>query len=99
MGKSHLWHEKYTKPHTKALGYVGCIVCSPLPGIGPCERVWGGVKTIKVGNRALLSGESVEKRSIVYTSAKILEARRKRDSRKRIDSSTVNMIFGDDGMK
>jgi hypothetical protein len=98
-GKSHLWHEKYSKPHTKALGDVGCKVCSPLPGIGPCERVWGGVKGIKCGNQALMSGESTEKRSIVYTSAVIMEARHKRDSQERLQGNTVNTLFGDDDMK
>jgi hypothetical protein len=99
QGKSHLWHEKYSMPHTKVVGHVGCKVTSPLTGIGPCERVWGGVKGIKCGTRALMSGEKTEKRSIVYTSAIISEARHQRDSKERLEGNTVNTIFGDDDMK
>ena len=42
LGKSYIWHEKYSKPHTKVLGRTACIATSPNPGIGPCERNWGG---------------------------------------------------------
>jgi hypothetical protein len=37
-GKSHLWHEKYSLPRTKALGYTSCRVSSKNGGIGPYER-------------------------------------------------------------
>jgi hypothetical protein len=37
-GRSHFWHEKYSVPYTKVLGYVACRVTSKLCGIGPAER-------------------------------------------------------------
>ena len=43
-GRSHMWHEKYSLPYTKVLGYVACRVCSKLAGIGAAERSWGDVK-------------------------------------------------------
>jgi len=52
------------------LGFVGCRVTSKLCWIGPAERSWGRVKNIKTGKRSHMSGESTEKRSILYVSAK-----------------------------
>jgi hypothetical protein len=43
-GRSHLWHEKYSVPYTKVLGYVACRVTSKLCGIGPADRCWSAVK-------------------------------------------------------
>ena len=37
-GESHIWHEKYSLPYTKVLGYVGCRVTSKVCGIGAAER-------------------------------------------------------------
>jgi hypothetical protein len=74
-GKSYLWHKKYSLPYTVVLGYVGCRVTSKLCGIGPAKRSWGGVKKIKDGVRSHLGGESTEKRSVIYVTAKIQEAR------------------------
>ena len=99
MGYSHIWHKKYSKPHTKVVGKVGCKSTSPSPGIGPCERNWGGVKGIKSGNRALISGGATEKRAIVYTSAMQTEARARQKNEEAIQEKTGNVIFGDDDMK
>ena len=33
-GKSWLWHEKYSLPYTKVLGFVACRVCSKTLGRG-----------------------------------------------------------------
>jgi hypothetical protein len=46
-GRSHIWHEKYSLPYTQVLGYVACFVTSKLCGIGPAERSWAAVKTVK----------------------------------------------------
>jgi hypothetical protein len=99
MGCSHIWHEKYSKPYTKVVGKVGCKSTSPNPGIGPCERNWGGVKGIKSGNRALISGKATAKRAIVYTSAMQSEARARRKTEESLQEKTGNVIFGDDDMK
>jgi hypothetical protein len=44
LGKSWIWREKYSRPHTKVLGIIGCEVTSKNLGMGPCERNWGGVE-------------------------------------------------------
>ena len=74
-GKSYLWHEKYSLLYTVLLGYVGCRVTSKPCGIGPAKRSWGGVKQIKDKVRSHLGGESTEKKSVIYITAKIQEAR------------------------
>ena len=51
-GNSHLWHQKYSLPFTKFLGFVACKVTSKVLGIGAAERSWGDVKTIKSGKRS-----------------------------------------------
>ena len=85
-GKSHLWHEKYSLPYTKVLGFITCkITCKNL-GIGAAERAWSGTKDIKDGKRASLGGESTEKRSILYVSARISEARVRSVEREKLDA-------------
>ena len=74
-GNSHLWHQKYSLPFTKVLGFVACRVTSKVLGIGAAERSWGDVKTIKSGKRSAISSDVSEKQSIVYTSACIESAR------------------------
>ena len=43
-GSSHLWHQKYSLPSTKVIGFVACRVTSKIRGIGSSERSWGDVK-------------------------------------------------------
>lgn len=93
-GKSHLWHEKYSLPYTKVLGYIACRVTSKNGGIGPCERGWGDVKYIADGKRFNL-GESLENRSIIYTTARLREARIKNEFGKANDGEVG---FGDDDL-
>ena len=100
LGKSWIWHEKYSKPHTKVLCIVGCHVTAQNLGIGPCERNWGGVKGIKTGNRVHIGGETTGKREIIYTSALVNEARIKRDANERLDvGKGASSMFCDDDMK
>ena len=68
-GNSHLWHQKYSLPFTKVLGFVAFRVTSKVLGIGAAERSWGDVKTIKSGKRSTISSDVSEKQSTVYTSA------------------------------
>jgi hypothetical protein len=56
MGKSWIWHEKYSRPHSKVLGIVACEVTSKNLRMGPCERNWGGLKGIKTGNKVRIAG-------------------------------------------
>ena len=97
-GRSHSWHEKYSFHHTTILGFVGCRVTSKSLGIGAAERSWAGTKVIKHSKRANLGGESIEKRSILYTSARMSEARVKNRELEKIDAGPSGM-FGDDDMK
>ena len=98
-GQSHLWHEKNSLPYTVVLGFVGCRVTSKGCGIGACERAWGDTKHIKSGKRSNLSGRSVEKRAVLYTSARINDARIRRKTMERIDTVKPTAMFGDDDMR
>ena len=51
-GNIHLWHQNYSLPLTKVLGFVACKVTSKVIGIVAKERSWGDVKKIKSGNRS-----------------------------------------------
>ena len=68
-GNSHLWHQKYSLPCTKVLGFVACTVTSKVLGIGASERSWGDVNIIKSGKISAISSDVSEKQSIVYTYA------------------------------
>jgi hypothetical protein len=78
------------------LGYVGCSVPSKLCGIGPAERSWGGVKQIKDGVQSHLGGDSTEKRSVIYITAKIHEARICQLAMEKLDATGADAMFGDD---
>ena len=95
-GRSHLWHEKYSLPYTQVLGFVACRVCSKLCGIGPAERAWAAVKTIKTDKRSHLGGKSIEKRSVIYITAKQQEGRLKLEQNEKIDAVGRSAMFGDD---
>lgn len=98
-GRSYLWMEKHALKFTKVLGFVGCRVTSKGLGMGACERSWGDVKTIKTGKRAHISGASIEKRSILYTTACIEAARIRRKEFEKIDARGDTAMFGDDDIK
>jgi len=94
-GNSHLWHELYSLPYTSVLGFVACRVTSKRLGVGSAERSWADVKQIKDGKRSNLGGTSLEKRAILFTSAKLREAN--------ITQNATNYdntdFFGDDDIK
>ena len=48
-GNSHLWHQNYSIPCTKVLGFVSCRVTSKVICIGAYESSWGYEKMIKSG--------------------------------------------------
>ena len=48
-GNTHLWHQTYSLPCTKVLGFVAYRVTSKVIGIGAAESYWGDVRTIKSG--------------------------------------------------
>ena len=73
-GNSNFWHQKYSLPFTKILGFVACIVTSKVLGIGAADRSWGDVKTIKSVKISAISSDVSEKQSIVYTSSCIESA-------------------------
>ncbi len=93
-----MWHKKYSLPYTVVLGYVGCRVTSKLCGIGPAKRSWGGVKQIKDGVRSHLGGESTEKRSVIYVTAKIQEARMRQHQKEKLNATGPDAMFGDDNI-
>ena len=66
---SHLWHQKYSLPFIKVLGFVAFRVTSKVLGICASDRSWFDVKTIKYGKISAIRSGVSEKQSIVYTSA------------------------------
>ncbi len=50
-----------------SLGFLVLLLLKP-------HQSWSNVKTIKNGKRANIGGKSLEKRAILYTSAKLEEA-------------------------
>ena len=81
------------------MGFVACRVRSKILGIGSAEKAWADVKNIKMGKRSHLSAESTEKRSILYTTAKVNDARIKRKLWEKVDTEGHNAAFGDNDMK
>ncbi len=68
-GKSHIWHETYSLPYTKVLGFFAFRVTSKRLGIGSGDHAWSDVKQIKDGTRSNLSIDSLEKREIWFATA------------------------------
>lgn len=95
-GISWKWHEKYSLNYTSVLGPVACRVTSKLLGIGMCERNWGDVKAIKTGKRALLSTASTEKRAVLYTTARLMESRMRRNEMESVDAGPQGLICDQD---
>ena len=54
---------------------MGCRTTFKITGIGPGEREWGYLKHLNTSKRVRLSGEKTEKLAILYTTARINEAR------------------------
>ena len=54
------------------------------------------MKQIKTGKRSHLSGESTEKRSIIFANAKVTQGRMKSDRVQGLDFRGDNVSFGDD---
>ena len=68
-GNSHLWHQKYSLPCTKVLGFVARRVTPKFLEIFAAECSLGDIKTILYGKESAISTDVSEKQSIVYTSA------------------------------
>ncbi len=63
----------YPLPFIEVLGLVTCQTTSKCLGIRFKEWSWSDVKTIKNRKHANISSESLEKRDILYTYAKLEE--------------------------
>ena len=98
-GRSHTWHEMHSEPRTVVLGFMGCRGTSKSAGMGTAERSWGDVKTIKDGKRSHMGDGSTEKRAIVYTTARVNEARIRQQALEKIDCSEPDAMFGDADLK
>ena len=66
-GNSNLWHQKYSPPWTKVLGFVACRVTSQVLVIVASELSWGDVKTIKCGKIYAIRSDVSYRQNIVYT--------------------------------
>ena len=67
--------------------------------MGTAERSWGDVKTIKAGKQLYMGDKSPEMRAIIYTTAKVNEARIRQHALERIDCSDPDALFGDADIK
>jgi hypothetical protein len=90
-GRSYLWHDKYSSEHCKVLGFGACRSTSKRIGIGSAERSWGDVKHLKSGKRSHLSGRTTEQQAILYSTARITDARIAHN-----DATGSGEMFGDD---
>jgi hypothetical protein len=95
-GRSHLWHDKYSLNCTEVLGHVAVRTTSKVLGIGPAERAWGDVKHLKDGKRSHLSADATEKQSVLYTTARITEARITRHHFEALDYQGPSAMWGED---
>jgi hypothetical protein len=96
QGKSYLWHEKYSSEHCKVLGFVACRATSKRLGIGSAERSWGDVKHLKSGKRSHLSARATEQQAVLYSTARITDARIAQQGMESIDAKGSEAMFGDD---
>ena len=94
QGKSHLWHKKYSWPHTEILGKIGCHVKSKLLGIGSAERAWGDVKHLKKDKPSHMGSQRLSKKVIIYTTASLNESRLILKSKQDDDNKSIG-IWGD----
>ena len=67
--------------------------------MGTAERLWGDVKTIKDSKRSHMGDGSTEKRVIVYTTARVNEARIRQQVLEKIDCSKPDAMFGNADLK
>ncbi len=92
---SFVWHQLYSLPYTKVLGFVACHTTSKQLGIGAAERSWSDVKQIKDGKRSNLGRVSLKKRAILYSLARLNKAK----IRANHSEDGENDVFGDDDIK
>ena len=57
------------------------------------------MKHLKTDKRSHLSAEKTEKQSVLYTTARIEEARMKHKANEQIDAKGGDALFGDDDLK
>ena len=63
---SCFWHQKYSLPCTRVIGFVACRVTSTVLGIGTADCLLSDLNIIKSGKRSAISSGVSEKYSIVY---------------------------------
>ena len=67
--------------------------------MGTTEHSWGDVKTIKDGKRSHMGDGLTEKRAIVYTTARVNEARIRQQALEKIDCSEPDAMFSNADLK
>ena len=63
-GNSHLWHQRYSLPFTKVVGFVGYTFSSNIIGVVDDEYSWGDFKMIKYGKIPAIINYVSHKRSL-----------------------------------
>ena len=98
-GKSYQWHELCSLPYYAVFGKAVCRVSSKILGIGCAQQAWGDVKHLKTNQRVNISRKRVEKQAILYTIARINEARARREARESSVVEDQETMWGDEGIK
>ena len=81
------------------LGMVACRITSKNLDIVSAERSWGDVKHIKSGKSINLGSNKLKKRAILYSSARIQEARIIQIEMEKVNTPTFSQMFSDDDIK
>ena len=97
QGDYYLWHEMSSLPCTDVLGVLACRATSKNLGVGSAERGWKAAKHIKSA-RSAISGDRLEKASILYHTARVNDARIAQEEKQAVDGS-VDHYFNDDDLK
>ena len=66
-GSIHFWHQQYSLPCNKVLGFVSYRIKSKVLGIGSAEHSRGDASTNKSGKRSAITSVVSDNQSIVYT--------------------------------
>jgi hypothetical protein len=95
---SHMWHKKFSLPHTKYLGKLACKVTSKITGIGNAERCWGAVKNIKDGQRSHISPVKAGKQAAIMARCKAKKARIIKEVKSESTGEVINLTWNDEDM-
>ena len=74
-GNLAVFHDHYLIPHTVVFGKTTVRETLKITGMGSAKRNWGYVKHINYGKRFHISTDNTEKKSMIYTKARLNKAK------------------------